>query len=256
MMSRWRVATLTLSLLLTLGCGSENDSKGGDGSSGDSSTGNVSGSGGSAASGDTGSDNSGDSGTATDSGASSDSGASTDSGGSGGTGATADDGSSSSSGGTGGEATTGSEGGAGGSGVEPYANVVAVSTSGSDGSYTFNVSIESSDVGCTQYTDWWEVLSEEGDLIYRRILTHSHTNENGTTDDTSTPDNTFTRSGGPVAIASDETVIVRAHNNVVGYSGMVMQGSVDGGFVDAPDIGSDFAADVEDDEPQVTDCMF
>jgi hypothetical protein len=131
-----------------------------------------------------------------------------------------------------------------------------VEISGSEGSYTFDVSIESSDVGCTQYADWWEVLSEAGALLYRRILTHSHTNENGTTDDTTTPDNTFTRGGGPVAIAADETVIVRAHNSVAGYNGRVMLGSPAAGFSDAPEIGSDFAADVEVEDPQVESCEF
>jgi hypothetical protein len=148
-------------------------------------------------------------------------------------------------------------GGASGAGTdEAYANVVAVQTSGSAGSYSFSVSVESADIGCTQYTDWWEVLSEEGELLYRRILTHSHTNENGTTDDPQSPDNTFTRSGGPVAIAADQPVIVRAHLSTIGYNGRVMSGSVDAGFVDAPDITSDFAADIEDEPPQATDCLF
>jgi len=165
---------------------------------------------------------------------------------------------STSSDGSAGEATTDVDAASGGTtgGVEPYANVVAVEVSGSDGSYTFNVSIESSDVGCTQYTDWWEVLSQDGELLYRRILTHSHTNDNGTTDDPTTPDNTFTRSGGPVEVSADEVVIVRAHNNIVGYNGMAMVGSPSAGFSDAPDIGSDFAADVEDDDPQVDSCAF
>lgn len=137
----------------------------------------------------------------------------------------------------------------------PYSNVTAVATSGSEGAYTFNVSVESADIDCTQYTDWWEVLGEDGSLVYRRILTHSHTDENGTSD-ADAPGNTFTRSGGPVEVAADEVVIVRAHMSNEGYNGMVMSGTVDTGFEPAPDIGSDFAADVETEDPQPDGCAF
>jgi hypothetical protein len=157
----------------------------------------------------------------------------------------------------GGEASQASAGGSAGAPAgEPYANVVAVTASETTGGFTFDVSVESSDVDCSQYADWWEVLSEGGELIYRRILTHSHTLENGTTDDPTGPDNTFTRDGGPVEVLADEMVIVRAHNSVSGYNGRVMRGSFVTGFGDAPDIGPDFAADVEDDEPQVESCAF
>ncbi len=139
--------------------------------------------------------------------------------------------------------------------VGPYANVVAVSASGNPGAYTFNVSVESADVDCSQYADWWEVVAEDGSLIFRRILEHSHTDENGTTD-ANAPGNTFTRSGGPVAIDADDVVIVRAHMNTGGYNGAVMRGTVAAGFVEAPDIGAQFAADVEDEDPQPTRCLF
>ena len=123
--------------------------------------------------------------------------------------------------------------------------MTAVAAAGDAGAYTFNVSIESADIGCTQYADWWEVLSEDGMLLYRRILTHSHTNEN-----------TFTRSGGPVEIDADQVVVVRAHMSNEGYNGVVMQGSVDEGFVAAPGIGSDFATEVELEDPQPAGCDF
>ena len=61
----------------------------------------------------------------------------------------------------------------------PYANVTAVTASGDPGAYIFAVSVESADIDCGQYADWWELLSEDGSLIYRRILAHSHTDENG-----------------------------------------------------------------------------
>ena len=141
------------------------------------------------------------------------------------------------------------------SGPRPRADIVAVATSGSAGAYTFNVSIESDDIDCTQFANWWEVLSPDGALIYRRILEHSHTDDNGTSDPDA-PGNTFTRSGGPVDVQAGDEVIVRAHMSTGGYHGMAMRGSASAGFSAALDIGSTFAADLEDDDPQPTSCAF
>lgn len=139
--------------------------------------------------------------------------------------------------------------------VEPYANVVKVTTSGTEGKYTFNVSVESSDIDCTQYANWWEVLTEDGALAYRRIIDHSHTDENGTSDPDK-PGNTYTRNGGPVPVTADTVVLVRSHLSTGGYNGMVMRGTAAGEFVQAPDIDGDFAPDVELLEPQPTSCAF
>lgn len=79
----------------------------------------------------------------------------------------------------------------------PVANVVLVKVRGIANSYSFSVEIESPDKGCSQYADWWEVLSEDGKLIYRRILAHSHADEQP-----------FIRSGGPVKIDTDAIVWV------------------------------------------------
>jgi hypothetical protein len=136
-----------------------------------------------------------------------------------------------------------------------YANVTAVSATGTAGSYTFNVTIESADIDCTQYADWWEVLSEDGSLVYRRILEHSHTDANGSSDPDA-PGNTFTRSGGPVPVTDGDVVVVRAHMSVGGYDGAVMRGSVGTGFTQASDLAADFAAGVEQDEPQPDGCEF
>ena len=100
-----------------------------------------------------------------------------------------------------------------------FAEVVAVTASGSPGGYYFSVQVASPDTGCDQYADWWEVLTPEGELLYRRILLHSHVNEQP-----------FTRSGGPVPIDSEQVVIVRAHMNNRGYGSLAMQGSPSGGF--------------------------
>ena len=147
----------------------------------------------------------------------------------------------------------------GGTGSETsaiYANVLAVTSLGNPGGYTLSVSIESADIDCSQYADWWEVLSEDGILLYRRILEHSHTDENGTTD-LDVPGNTFTRSGGPVAIEAETVTLVRAHmSNFDGYAGRVLRGTVAGGFVEAMDLAGGFAGAVEAQPPQPEACLF
>ncbi len=110
------------------------------------------------------------------------------------------------------------------------------------GQYSFAVTIKSPDTGCNQYADWWEVLSEEGDLLYRRILAHSHVSEQP-----------FQRSGGPVAIATDQQVIVRAHMNAQGYGTQAMKGSIESGFQETQ-LAPDFAANIESQPPQPNAC--
>lgn len=132
---------------------------------------------------------------------------------------------------------------------EPIAHVTAVAVSGDPGGYTFSVTVESADIDCTQYADWWEVVSQTGELLYRRILAHSHTDENRT-------GNPFTRDGGPVEVSRDQVVVVRAHMNEAGYMGRAMRGSIETGFTNADNLEPDFAADLEDDEPQPDGCLF
>ena len=125
-----------------------------------------------------------------------------------------------------------------------FTDVTAVQVSGNTGEYTFSVTIASPDTGCAQYADWWEVIAEDGTLIYRRILTHSHVNEQP-----------FTRSGGKVSITESQVVYVRAHMNNVGYGGQVMRGSVGNGFEIAT-LPDDFAKEAETQEPLPTGCNF
>ena len=99
------------------------------------------------------------------------------------------------------------------------AAITAVTTSGEPGNYTFSVTIKSPDTGCEQYADWWEVFTADGTLVYRRILTHSHVDEQP-----------FSRSGGPVGILADDTITVRAHMNNVGYGTQVFKGSISQGL--------------------------
>lgn len=95
------------------------------------------------------------------------------------------------------------------------ADVLSVSTTGAEQQYQFAVEIQSPDTGCEQYANWWEVLSEDGTLLYRRILAHSHVGEQP-----------FTRSGGAVKIKADDVVYVRAHMFPSGYGGDVFKGTV------------------------------
>lgn len=124
------------------------------------------------------------------------------------------------------------------------ASVTAVSTSGASGNFTFSVTIESPDTGCEQYADWWEVLTADGNLIYRRILAHSHVNEQP-----------FTRSGGPVAVSADDAVIVRAHMNNAGYGERVFTGSVTEGLTQET-LNPSFAEGVAVVDPLPGGCAF
>lgn len=124
------------------------------------------------------------------------------------------------------------------------ADVVAVQVSGSPGAYSFNVTVKSPDTGCQQYADWWEVLSEDGRLLYRRVLFHSHVGEQP-----------FTRDGGPVPIQPETVVWVRAHMNTSGYGGEALKGSVKSGFKPAvPEAG--FASGVARQPPLPDGCAF
>lgn len=127
---------------------------------------------------------------------------------------------------------------------EIKANVTAVSTSGISGAYTFAVTLKSDETGCAQYADWWEILNDKGDLLYRRILVHSH------------PDTQpFTRSGGKVSIKSDEIVYVRAHMNKLGYVGDVFEGTVQKGFKKAKNVPI-FPKELETQKPLPSGCTF
>lgn len=127
-----------------------------------------------------------------------------------------------------------------------FAVVQKVTVSGNEGGYTFSIALKSPDKGCSQYANWWEVITENEALVYRRILGHSHVNEQP-----------FTRSGGVVSIGSAEVVIIRGHMNTTGYGEgeVAMKGSVESGF-ETFSITSGFAADIETINPQPTGCTF
>lgn len=124
------------------------------------------------------------------------------------------------------------------------AQITKVTTSGSDGEYSFSVTISSPDLGCNQYADWWEVLDVEGNLLYRRILAHSHVNEQP-----------FTRSGATISLAENTEVYIRAHMNNSGYGDVVFKGSIANGFSMAT-LATDFAQNLADLAPLPNGCAF
>jgi len=124
------------------------------------------------------------------------------------------------------------------------ANITAVKTQRTIDAYTFVVTIKSDETGCEQYANWWEVLSEEGTLLYRRILVHSHPNTQP-----------FTRSGGILNIKPNEVVYVRAHMNTLGYVGTVMKGSVSKGFKVVTDLPT-FSEKIKMQSPLPQGCLF
>jgi hypothetical protein len=124
------------------------------------------------------------------------------------------------------------------------ADVLDVRTGGAAEGFQFTVTVSSPDTGCGQYADWWEVVGEDGALLYRRILLHSHAGEQP-----------FARAGGPVPVGPDTVVWVRAHMHPGGYGGKVMRGSVNGGFRHhSPSPG--FGAGLEQLAPQPEGCAF
>ncbi|MEL7141818.1 MAG: hypothetical protein AAFS04_08935 [Cyanobacteria bacterium J06631_9] len=122
--------------------------------------------------------------------------------------------------------------------------IVAVEPSLTSSGASFAVTIKSSETGCDRYANWWEVITEDGTLLYRRILAHSHVDEQP-----------FTRSGGPVEVEADEVVIVRSHMHPTGYQNQAMKGSINAGFepVTLPEA---FASDLAEAEPLPTGCAF
>ena len=125
-----------------------------------------------------------------------------------------------------------------------FADVLYVDVSGDENAYQFAIEIHSPDTGCEQYADWWEIVSEDGNLLYRRILLHSHVSEQP-----------FKRSGGPVAMGAGTVVIVRAHMHPYGYGGTALQGSLEKGF-EPVQMDANFAPNLDEIEPLPTGCAF
>ena len=119
------------------------------------------------------------------------------------------------------------------------------------GPYQFAVTLQSPDQGCDRHADWWEVLTEAGDLITRQLLDSPHKFEKPFTTETT------------LTVDPAQTLIVRAHfsrdsdgnenNGVVKYTNQAMQGSIHKGFKSVR-IPPRFAAKVERQAPQPGAC--
>jgi len=127
-----------------------------------------------------------------------------------------------------------------------FAIVEKVSVSGTEENYNFSVTLKSPDLGCNQYANWWEVVTENEELVYRRILGHSHVNEQP-----------FTRSGGTVRVGADDIIIIRGHMNTSGFGEgeIALKGSVSTGFK-LFKVNKGFASSLEGVEPQPSGCAF
>ncbi len=125
------------------------------------------------------------------------------------------------------------------------ADVEGVSMQGGSAGWTVSVTVRAPDVDCDQYADWWEVLTPEGALVYRRILNHSHADEQP-----------FTRSSeGTVPLAAGTTYRVRAHLHPIGFGGQVMEG-IPGGSFSVVDVDEGWADDLETAAPRPEECWF
>jgi len=122
------------------------------------------------------------------------------------------------------------------------ASIVSITHNEQANNYRFSVGISSPDTGCSQYANWWEVISEDGTLLYRRILAHSHVNEQP-----------FVRSGRGIHISATQTVIIRAHMNNSGYGTKAYKGSISSGFKEVI-IDKDFALELEKQLPLPKPC--
>ena len=124
------------------------------------------------------------------------------------------------------------------------AEVTDVSATGEANNYTFAVTIASPDTGCDRYADWWEIITPEGELLYRRVLLHSHVDEQP-----------FTRTGGTVAVNSQQDIIIRVHMSDLGYSSIAHRGTVESGFTRVT-LPTDYHSSLAKVEPLPTDCAF
>lgn len=92
---------------------------------------------------------------------------------------------------------------------EGCAHVLDVSVRELGGTYSFDVTVRSSDTGWDKYADAWEVRAPDGAVLGVRELLHPHENEQP-----------FTRSLRAVGIpASVREVTVAARDSVVGFCG-------------------------------------
>ena len=123
------------------------------------------------------------------------------------------------------------------------ANVIAVSLSGNPGSYFVSVMVDNPDIRCESFADWWEVVSDDGELLTRRVCR------------TTTGRSNRLPLRWPINVQPSDILIIRAHMRRTGYGGEVMRGTVAGGFASAA-IPLGFATNLETVSPLPTSCAF
>ena len=107
-------------------------------------------------------------------------------------------------GGTGGSAIDGGD-----SGLTPvFADVLTVGFGGGNLNYQVTVTISSPDTSCEQYADWWEVLTPDGQLIFRQTFDGPHLDKQP-----------FAATAQAVPIESNVAYIYRVHVFPHGYGG-------------------------------------
>lgn len=101
------------------------------------------------------------------------------------------------------------------------ADVVAVRyDQGSDGTYSFHVTVRHDDAGWDHYADRWQVLGPDGTVLGERVLAHPHDNEQP-----------FTRSQSGIVIPDEvDEVTVRARDTVHGWGGQEATVAMKGRF--------------------------
>ena len=102
--------------------------------------------------------------------------------------------------------------------LDDCAHVVDVAVSRSGDTYSFVVTVRSTDTGWDKYTDAWEVRSPDGEVLAVRELLHPHVDEQP-----------FTRSLSQADVPEGTTVVtIAARDSVRGFCGHTMDVALPG----------------------------
>jgi hypothetical protein len=145
--------------------------------------------------------------------------------------------------GTGGSNAGGGSGGEGGTTQPVFADVESVGFSGGNLDYQIAIEISSPDTGCEQYADWWEVVTAEGDLVYRQVFDGPHLDEQP-----------FTVIQPGVPLESNVPYLFRAHMHPHGYGGAYRFQTQTGGPEPEPMDFTAAFADLAEQSPQPPPC--
>jgi hypothetical protein len=119
----------------------------------------------------------------------------------------------------------------------------------------FVVDIKSPDTDCENHADWWEVVSPEGELLYRQLIPDVHGYERP-----------FTLTSDPIPLPPTQPVVIRAHLHQLeqelssqddlptGYADYVLYGTVESGFK-GQRLSTYWAKQVEQLDPQPSTCQ-